>query len=86
MTTYRHVLHGCAPVPLAGYLKALGVFRLIAEQAEERLSKDGEDGDHRQRDPEHSLGDESSDPPQILVIVAVVQFGELGAGNAVGRS
>jgi CRISPR-associated protein Csx17 len=33
MTTYEHVLHGCAPVPLAGYLKALGVFRLIAEQA-----------------------------------------------------
>ena len=34
MTTYEHVLHGCAPVPLAGYLKALGVFRLIAEQAD----------------------------------------------------
>ena len=25
MTTYEHVLHGCAPVPLAGYLKALGL-------------------------------------------------------------
>jgi len=34
MTTYEHVLHGCAPVPLAGYLKALGVFRLVAEQAD----------------------------------------------------
>ena len=32
MTTYEHVLHGCAPVPLAGYLKALGAFRLVAEQ------------------------------------------------------
>jgi CRISPR-associated protein Csx17 len=32
MTIYEHVLEGCAPVPLAGYLKALGVFRLVAEQ------------------------------------------------------
>lgn len=35
MTTFEHVLEGCAPVPLAGYLKALGVFRLVAEQADE---------------------------------------------------
>jgi CRISPR-associated protein Csx17 len=34
MTTYEHVLEGCAPVPLAGYLKALGIFRLVAEQAD----------------------------------------------------
>ena len=37
MTTsepHEIVLDGCAPVPLAGYLKALGVFRLIAEQAD----------------------------------------------------
>lgn len=34
MTIYKHVLEGCAPVPLAGYLKALGVFRLVAEQAD----------------------------------------------------
>ncbi|MBF0561785.1 MAG: type I-U CRISPR-associated protein Csx17 [Alphaproteobacteria bacterium] len=34
MTTCEHVLHGCAPVPLAGYLKALGVFRLVAEQTD----------------------------------------------------
>jgi len=34
MTTYEHVLQGCAPVPLAGYLKALGVFRLVAEQVD----------------------------------------------------
>lgn len=32
--TYEHVLHGCAPVPLGSYLKALGVFRLVAEQAD----------------------------------------------------
>jgi CRISPR-associated protein Csx17 len=32
MTIYEHVLEGCAPVPLAGYLKALGAFRLVAEQ------------------------------------------------------
>ena len=35
MTIYEHVLEGCAPVPLAGYLKALGVFRLVAEQVDE---------------------------------------------------
>jgi CRISPR-associated protein Csx17 len=34
MTIYEHVLDGCAPMPLAGYLKALGVFRLVAEQAD----------------------------------------------------
>lgn len=28
------VLAGCAPEPLSGYLKALGVFRLVAEQAD----------------------------------------------------
>ena len=35
MTIYEHVLAGCTPVPLAGYLKALGVFRLIVEQQDE---------------------------------------------------
>lgn len=34
MTIYDHVLEACAAVPLAGYLKALGVFRLVAEQAD----------------------------------------------------
>ncbi len=29
-----HDLHGCAPVPLAHYLKALGILRLVAEQAD----------------------------------------------------
>jgi CRISPR-associated protein Csx17 len=37
MTTFEHVLHGCASVPLGGYLKALGVFRLLAEQADPDL-------------------------------------------------
>jgi CRISPR-associated protein Csx17 len=32
MTIHIHRLHGCAPQPLAHYLKALGVLRLVAEQ------------------------------------------------------
>ena len=35
MPIYDHVLEACAPVPLAGYLKALGVLRLVAEQKDE---------------------------------------------------
>ena len=27
-------LHGCSPEPLGNYLKALGIFRLVAEQAD----------------------------------------------------
>jgi CRISPR-associated protein Csx17 len=34
MTIYDHILNGCAPVTLASYLKALGIFRLVAEQAD----------------------------------------------------
>lgn len=30
------VLSGCAPIPLASYLKALGVFRLVAEQKDKK--------------------------------------------------
>jgi CRISPR-associated protein Csx17 len=30
----EHVLGGCRPVPLASYLKALGVLRLVSEQAD----------------------------------------------------
>lgn len=30
--THQHVLHGCTPTPLASYLKALAVLRLVAEQ------------------------------------------------------
>jgi CRISPR-associated protein Csx17 len=32
MTLHLHTLKGCSPVPLAHYLKALGVLRLIVEQ------------------------------------------------------
>lgn len=34
MTRYEHRLVGCRPEPLASYLKALGVLRLVAEQAD----------------------------------------------------
>jgi len=34
MTIHMHILKGCAPVPLANYLKALGVLRLVGEQAD----------------------------------------------------
>ena len=37
MTIQLHILKGCAPVPLANYLKALGVFRLIGEQADKHV-------------------------------------------------
>lgn len=30
--TFEHVLTGCAPTPLGSYLKALGVWRVVAEQ------------------------------------------------------
>jgi len=32
-TRYEHALAGCTPTPLASYLKALAVLRLVAEQA-----------------------------------------------------
>lgn len=34
MTMQIHHLKGCAPAPLAHYLKALGILRLVAEQAD----------------------------------------------------
>lgn len=34
MTTFEIALPGCAPAPLASYLKALGILRLVAEQAD----------------------------------------------------
>lgn len=34
MTAHLHRLDGCSPTPLASYLKALGVLRLVAEQAD----------------------------------------------------
>ncbi len=32
MTLYVHHLTGCTPVPLAGYLKGLGILRIVSEQ------------------------------------------------------
>ena len=32
MTQHLHHLRGCAPAPLALYLKAFGILRLIAER------------------------------------------------------
>jgi CRISPR-associated protein Csx17 len=37
-------LHGCRPEPLAGYLKALGVLRLVAEQRDPRAKGAWQDG------------------------------------------
>lgn len=34
MTMHVHILKGCAPAPLANYLKALGILRLVGEQAD----------------------------------------------------
>jgi CRISPR-associated protein Csx17 len=34
MTMHVHVLNGCSPAPLASYLKALGILRLVSEQAD----------------------------------------------------
>jgi CRISPR-associated protein Csx17 len=34
MTRYVHHLKGCAPAPLAHYLKALGILRIVGEQAD----------------------------------------------------
>ncbi|OYT71751.1 MAG: type I-U CRISPR-associated protein Csx17 [Chloracidobacterium sp. CP2_5A] len=34
MTRHLHILKGCAPAPLANYLKALGILRLVGEQAD----------------------------------------------------
>jgi CRISPR-associated protein Csx17 len=36
MTMHLHILKGCAPVPLANYLKALGILRLVSEQADDQ--------------------------------------------------
>lgn len=36
MTIHLHVLKGCSPTPLANYLKALGVLRLVGEQADKQ--------------------------------------------------
>lgn len=42
---HLHSLGGCAPAPLAHYLKALGILRLVAEQADSE-ARGWWDGDH----------------------------------------
>lgn len=37
MTLHLHHLKGCAPVPLAGYLKSLGLLRIVHEQADDKV-------------------------------------------------
>lgn len=34
MSTHLHVLKGCSPTPLANYLKALGILRIVGEQTD----------------------------------------------------
>ena len=34
MSIHFHTLTGCSPTPLAHYLKALGILRLVSEQAD----------------------------------------------------
>ncbi|MCY2941923.1 MAG: type I-U CRISPR-associated protein Csx17, partial [Planctomycetota bacterium] len=36
MTIHIHVLKGCSPAPLANYLKALGILRLVGEQKDKQ--------------------------------------------------
>jgi CRISPR-associated protein Csx17 len=45
MTVHLHVLKGCAPAPLANYLKALGILRLVSEQAD-KLARGWWEGEH----------------------------------------
>ncbi len=42
--THRITLAGCRPIPLASYLKALGVLRLVAEQADPEARGYWQDG------------------------------------------
>ncbi|WP_462325879.1 type I-G CRISPR-associated protein Cas8g1/Csx17 [Desulfoplanes sp.] len=37
MTLHIHTLKGCTPTPLAHYLKALGILRLVSEQKDENV-------------------------------------------------
>ena len=36
MTLHQHILKGCSPAPLANYLKALGILRLVGEQGDQQ--------------------------------------------------
>lgn len=44
MTLSVHALRGCAPTPLAHYLKALGILRLVATQADKQARGFWKDG------------------------------------------
>lgn len=46
MTLYVHPLKGCSPAPLANYLKALGILRLIVEQRADREARGWWQGEH----------------------------------------
>lgn len=37
MTIHLHTLKGCAPAPLANYLKALGILRIVGTQADKQV-------------------------------------------------
>jgi len=41
MSVHEVVLEGCTPEPLMGYLKALGVLRLVAEQEDGKAEAAG---------------------------------------------
>ena len=34
----RHILKGCAPTPFSNYLKAVGLFKIIAEQKDPKIT------------------------------------------------
>jgi CRISPR-associated protein Csx17 len=44
VTLHVHLLRGCAPTPLAHYLKALGILRLVATQADKEARGYWKDG------------------------------------------
>ena len=46
MTFHAHHLKGCSPAPLANYLKALGILRLIVEQSADANARGWWQGEH----------------------------------------
>ena len=44
VTMPEHILHGCRSTPLASYLKALGILRLISEQCDSTARGSWQDG------------------------------------------
>lgn len=45
MTMHLHIMKGCSPAPLANYLKALGILRVVGEQADAQ-ARGWWDGEH----------------------------------------